>query len=124
MTDPQLHGNSESRWRRIRVALAVSAIVASVVVAILSGAGRLRRLSRSELDWAIVAMGLFYGLHVMTDIRRGRTQLSSRGGNLPRYDYVRSADPIGFWILIALQGALAVATIVASLGDLLRLWTL
>jgi hypothetical protein len=42
----------------------------------------------------------------------------------PRYDYVRSADPIGFWILIAFQAAVAAAFVVIGIAELLGLSTL
>jgi hypothetical protein len=75
------------------------------------------------LDWAISTLGVFYALHLATDVRRGRTSIQPYRYD-PRYDYVRSADPVGFWILIAIQGALAAATIFGYLGDLLGLWHL
>jgi hypothetical protein len=115
-----LQRDNESRRPRIRAALKVIVFVSAFVVLLLASAGRLRT---SEGDWAIFTLGLLYALHLARDVRRGRTQVPSRV-NLPRYDYVRSADPIGFWILIALQGVFAAAAVLAASADLLGFWNL
>ena len=117
MSDARQAEGSESRWPRVRPALEAIAIIGGVVL-ILARAGR---LTRSEEDWALLVFGLLYAHHVATDVRRGRTTLQ-RYGDDPRYDYVRSADPIGFWVLIALKGAVAAAVAIGALGDLLGLW--
>ena len=68
-------------------------------------------------------MGVYYVHHVATDIRRGRTTMQQYG-NDSRYDYVRSADPIGFWILIGMKGAFAAALLIAGFADLVGVWNL
>lgn len=40
----------------------------------------------------------------------------------PRYEYVRSADPVGFWVLIFIKGAGAATTIIIGLAILLTHW--
>lgn len=120
MTDPLLRASSESPWwRGIRAPLKATVFIGALVVGVLAQAGR---VSKGEGDWAFFALVFLFGVHLVHDVRRGRTQIPSRGGDDPRYDYVRSADPIGFWILIALQGAVAAAIAVGAIGDLLGLW--
>ena len=120
MTDARLRENSESRWRRIRIGSVITAIILWALLLIL---GHFRRLSDGDADWAACAFGLCYALHLATDVRRGRTQIPSNF-NDPKYDYVRSADRVGFWVLIGLQGAVAAAFVIAAVANLLGLWKL
>jgi hypothetical protein len=116
--DAQLRDLTESPWLRVRPALEAIAILGAIILLMLVSA---RPLSRAKGDWILLACGLYYVHHVATDVRRGRTTLQ-RYGDDPRYDYVRSADPIGFWVLIGMKGAFAVAVVVGALADLTCLW--
>jgi hypothetical protein len=39
-------------------------------------------------------------------------------------DYLRSADPIGFRIVISFKAAISIAVVVGTLGELLHFWKL
>jgi len=57
----------------------------------------------------------------VSDIRRGRSGVDLYGDD-PRYDYVRSADRVGYWVVIVIKGAAAAAAVGFGLGLLLKLW--
>ncbi|HEX4468092.1 MAG TPA: hypothetical protein VH080_01060 [Gemmatimonadaceae bacterium] len=121
MTDLFLRDSSESSRRWIRAALGALAIITALVVLTLFRAGR---LSGSGQVWVVLALGVFFSLHVASDIRRGRTA-TERYSHDPVDDAVRSAPhPSFFWAVIALKGAVAAVLIIAALGDLLGLWNL
>jgi hypothetical protein len=119
---PHAAETGESLWRRLRTALEWPAIIASgLALPFLSG--------RAARGWDLLVLGLFFAHHVASDVERGltlppdgRTQVDPYG--YPASAYVRSADPIGFWVLIALKGALAAAAVFIALGDLLGFWNL
>lgn len=108
---------SESASRRIRTALETPAILAALALLVFFEA----RHSRIGADWGLLAVGLSYANHVILDAQRGRTNPAPRSSD-PKYDYVRSADPVGFWVLISLKAALATAAVLVSLGQLIGLW--
>lgn len=77
---------------------------------------------RGDAGWFLLVAGLSFAYHVASDVRRGRSNVG-RYGNNPRYDYVRAADPVGFWAVIAVKGACAAAVAVFALGLLLGVWS-
>jgi hypothetical protein len=81
---------------------------------------------RRTRAWDALAFGLAYAHHVTSDVQRGMTSPDGRTTQgpygYPRSAYVRSADPLGFWILIALKGSVAAAAVLIALGELFGLW--
>jgi hypothetical protein len=112
---------SESPWRKLRSALEIPAIWGAFAIALFARSGR-------GGEWAVLAFGLAFGHHVASEIQRGVTlpmpekSILPRTYGYPRGAYVRSADPVGFWVLIALKGAIAATAVVFSLGELLGFW--
>ena len=120
-TSRQAEG-SASRWRRIRISVEILPIIWLLVLFVLAALGV--RGSRTDEDWIFMVFGVLYAIHVVTDVRFGRTHVVQHAHAEDPTEYLRSADPIGFWIVIALKGAIAIAVMGATLGDLLRLWKL
>lgn len=81
---------------------------------------------RRARAWDVLAFGLSYAHHVTSDVQRGMTSPDGRTTKgpygYPRSAYVRSADPVGFWALIALKGSVAIAAVLIALGELFGFW--
>jgi hypothetical protein len=127
MTDPFLRDSAESSRQRIRAVLKVLAIIAAIVVLVvprsLVRAGGVSWLSRSGQAWVALALGVFFSLHVWSDIRRGRTHDPTERYEDPLDDIVRSAPHPGFfWAVIAVKGALSAVLVIGGLAGLLGLW--
>lgn len=122
MSDSRQSESSEPRWRRIRLFVEIVPVVWLLVLFILAALGV--RSSRTGEDWTFILFGVLYAIHVATDVRFGRAHVTGYARAEDPSDYLRSADPIGFWIVIAFKGAIAIAMVVATLGDLLRFWKL
>ena len=122
MSDSSQAEASDSGWRRTRIVLEVLPIVLLLVLFVLAALGV--RAGKSTEDWTFLVFGLLYALHVVTDVRFGRTHVTRYARTEDPTDYLRSADPIGFWIVIAIKAAIAIGVVVATLGDLLRFWKL
>lgn len=110
--EPYQPEDQESRPRR---ALAIVVAVLAIVLLVYSR-------STGRLTWVVLCgAGSFLAYSVVRDISRGRTSVDLYR-NDPRRDYVRSADPVGFWVVIAIKGASAATAVVFGLGLLLGIW--
>jgi len=110
--EPDRSEDQESRPRR---ALAIVVVVLAIVLIVYSQ-------STGRLTWIVLCgAGSFLAYSVVRDIPRGQTSVDPYG-NDPRFDYVRSADPTGFWVVIAIKGAGAATAVVFGLGLLLGIW--
>lgn len=119
MTNPFPHNTSaSSSQRKPPTPLAIAAAIALLIVIPLARAGR---LSRAQQHWLLLVLGIVFALHVASDIRRGRTGTKYHS-NDPLDDTVRSEDASGFWFLIALKGAVAVAALGWAFGGFLGIW--
>ena len=105
----------ESQGSRPRGALAV--MVGLLVISFV-----LYSRSTGGLTWVLLCgAGSWLAYTFVSDIRRGRSGLTTTGDD-PRYHYVRSADPVGYWVVIVIKGAAAATAIGFGLGLLLELW--
>jgi hypothetical protein len=76
--------------------------------------------STGRLTWVLLcSSGSWLAYSVVSDIRRGLSSVSAYGDD-PRYDYVRSADPVGYWVVIVIKGAVAATAVGFGLGLLLK----
>lgn len=84
--------------------------------------------SRRTTDCCIMGIGVLIVSLLVPTIRRGTIDLGrvAGGGGAKRGIgvYRRSADPLGFWTLIALGGIVAGVVCFGALGDLLGVWHL
>ena len=94
--------------------------IAGVVAAVLLVALLLCLRYGGPIGWVLCAGGLSFGYAVVRDVLRGRTSVSRYSD--PRDDYVRSADPVGFWVVIGIKGAAAAAAIVYGVGLSAHAW--
>jgi hypothetical protein len=117
-----VRGRSDSRWRRIRATLKLSAVLGAALVDVAAIIGLALtlilgvRLSASAENWFLLAGAFWFAHGAVEDVTRGR---ASPGGTTyldPSHDYVRSADPFGYWVLTAVKVALAGTLVVAALG--------
>lgn len=130
MIDARLHGRSELRRRRIRATLKLGAVLGAALVDVAAIIGLVLslipsvRLSVSAENWFLLAGGFWFAHGAIEDVGRGRASPGGTYSSDPSRDYVRSADPIGFWVLTAVKIALAGALVVTALGRWLGFWTL
>lgn len=81
--------------------------------------------SRRGADWSFMVIGVLIAGLLVPTIRRGTIDISRYGSSTKGVGvYRRSADPVGFWTLIALIGILAGFLVLSSLADLLGMWSL
>lgn len=110
----------ESRGSTLFHLLAAAALLAlSYVVA--------HSTSRRIAALAAMATGiLMAACFLVPAVRRGAVNVSVYGGGETRGMgvYRRSADPVGFWTVIVLIGAVAGVLVFGSLGELLGLWSI
>ena len=110
--EPDQVQDRESRPRRALII--VVAVLAIVLVVYARSTGR--------LTWVVLCgAGSFLAYSIVRDIRRGRTGVDPNRSD-PSYDYVRSADPVGFWVVIAIKGAGALTAVVFGFALLLDRW--
>jgi hypothetical protein len=114
MIDARERERTEAQWRRIRYAVTGTGLIAALIAfPFMARVG----FSEAELDWVLVGFGLLYALHIVTDVRLGRTS------NARVHDDVRAKDPVSFWITITWKGTWTAAAVIAGLRELLGFWS-
>ena len=123
MLDLSPQERKELRTRKINAARQLIALAAvAAIVFLLPIRGNLHgTLSRTAEDWLLLPLGLYVAYLVALDVRSGVSRIGTYAMG-DKYAYMRSADPIGYWFMIVLHGAVAAGMVIGSLGDLLGFW--
>lgn len=123
-----VRGSSELRRRRIRATLKLSAVLGAALVDVAAIIGLVLtlipgvRLSASAENWFLLAGAFWFAHGAVEDVTRGRASPGGTASLDPSHDYVRSADPIGFWVLTAVKVVLAGTLVAAAFGRWFGFW--
>lgn len=82
----------------------------------------MQSLTRTGTDLLVLAESVSVAYLALMDIRSGVSWIGTLSRGDSRTAYTRSADPVGYWILIALHAGLATGMFIGSLGELLGFW--
>src|SRR5437763_11570160 len=122
MLDRSPEERKELRTRRINAVRQLIALAAvAAIVYLFPIHGNLHgTLSRTGEDWLIFAFGLFLAYLVVLDVLSGVSRIGTYAMG-EKFAYMRSADPVGYWFMIAFHSAVAGAMVIGSLVELLGL---
>ena len=123
MLDLSPEERKELRSRRINAARQLIALAAvAAIIYLFPVHGNLHgALSRTGGDWLVLALGLFVAYLVGLDVRSGVSRIGTYAMG-DKFAYMRSADPVGYWFMIAFHAAVAGGMVLGSVGDLLGFW--
>lgn len=97
--------------------------LALVSIAVLGYIGT-HTTSRRGADSSFMVIGILIASLLVPTIRRGTIDITRYGRSTRGVGvYRRSADPVGFWTLIALIGIVGGFLVFGSLGDLFGIWS-